>query len=144
MTEKESVTILLVEDNEDDVFFIIEALGGNAGNRRIFSLKDGVEAMQYLRNEDPDGEYPRPDLILLDLNMPRKDGREVLIEIKQDPNLKSIPVVILTTSNAEDDIKSSYEHAANSYITKPFGLNDFRAVMLSLREFWIDTACLPN
>jgi chemotaxis family two-component system response regulator Rcp1 len=128
----EPIEILLIEDNLGDVRLTMEA------------LKEGVEAIAFLRQEDKYADAPQPNLILLDLNLPRKDGREVLAEIKQDPDLKRIPVVILTTSQAEQDILKTYDLYANCYITKPVDLEQFITVVSSIETFWLSIVKLPN
>ena len=138
------IEILLVEDNPGDVRLTIELLRESKIHNRVSVVKDGVEAMAYLRKEAEFGEAPRPDLILLDLNMPRKDGREVLAEVKQDSDLKRIPVVILTTSSADEDIVRSYNHHANAYITKPVDLDQFAKVVRAIEEFWFTIVKLPR
>ena len=137
------VDILLVEDNPGDVRLTKEALIDAKVLNEIYVVKDGVEAMEFLRKEGSFAHVPVPDLILLDLNLPRKDGREVLAEIKMDPKLKRIPVVILTTSQAEEDILKSYNLHANCYVTKPVDLNRFVEVIHSLNEFWFSIVKLP-
>ena len=137
------IDILLVEDNPGDVRLTKEALRDAKVLNEIYVVKDGVEAMEFLRNEGSFAHVPVPDLILLDLNLPRKDGREVLTEIKNDPKLKRIPVVILTTSQAEEDILKSYDSHANCYVTKPVDLNRFAEIMHSLDEFWFSIVKLP-
>lgn len=138
------IEILLVEDNPGDVRLTMELLRESKIHNRISVVNDGIGAMAYLRKEAEFRGAPRPDLILLDLNMPRKDGREVLAEIKQDPDLKRIPVVILTTSSAEQDIVRSYDDHANAYITKPVDLDQFAKVVRSIEEFWFTIVKLPR
>ncbi len=131
------VEILLVEDNAADVRLINEIFKDFTTLNKMHVVNDGIAAMDFLHKK---GEYknaPRPDLVLLDLNLPRKDGREVLVEIKEDENLKSIPVIILTTSSAPEDISETYNYA-NSFITKPANLDSFIKVLKSLEDFWID------
>ena len=142
--KKESlVQILLVEDNPGDIRLTQEALKeGNLSNN-LNVVKDGVEAVAYLKQEGKYEGEPMPDLILLDLNLPKKDGREVLFEIKQDENLKHIPVVILTTSDAEQDISKSYALHANCFITKPVDLEEFMNVVRKIEEFWFGIVKLP-
>jgi two-component system, chemotaxis family, response regulator Rcp1 len=135
--------ILLVEDNPGDVRLSRETLKDFKVLNHLSVVGDGVEAMAYLRREGKYVHASRPDLILLDLNLPRKDGREVLTEIKVDEHLKRIPVVILTTSSAEQDILNTYEHHANCYIKKPVDLDQFSAVVKSIEEFWFTTVQLP-
>lgn len=137
------IEILLVEDNPGDVRLTIEALKEGKVRNNMHVAGDGVEAMAFLRKEGKYADMPRPDLILLDLNMPRKDGREVLAEIKADPVLRRIPVVILTTSKAEEDIVKTYSHHANCYITKPVDLDQFITVVRSIEDFWLTIVKLP-
>lgn len=135
--------IFLVEDNKADIRLIQEALKNSSVQHEVVTVRDGIDAMAYLRQE---GEYvnaPRPDLILLDLNLPKKDGREVLAEIKTDPVLKRIPVVILTTSKNEDDIIESYNLHVNCYITKSRNLNQLFKIVKSIEDFWLSTVTLP-
>lgn len=138
------VEILLVEDNPGDVRLTIEALRDAKVRNRLTVAKDGVEAMACLRQEGQWADAPRPDLILLDLNLPRKDGRQVLQEIKNDLELRSIPVVILTTSRAEEDIVRSYNLHANCYISKPVDLDQFITVVKSIEDFWLTIVTLPR
>ena len=137
------VAILLVEDNPGDVRLTKEALRDAKVLNEIYVVKDGVEAMEFLRGEGSFAHVPVPGLILLDLNLPRKGGREVLAEIKMDPKLKRIPVVILTSSQAEEDIFKSYDLHANCYVIKPVDLNRFVEIMHSLNEFWFSIVKLP-
>jgi CheY-like chemotaxis protein len=137
------VEILLVEDNPGDVRLAVEALREGKVHVNMSVVNDGVEAMEFLRRQGPFAHAPRPDLILLDLNMPRKDGREVLAELKADDDLKRIPVVVLTTSKAEEDILKSYNLNANCYITKPVDLHQFIHVVRSVQEFWLTVVKLP-
>ena len=137
------VEILLVEDNPGDVRLIQEAIKENKMLNNLSIVWDGVEAMAFLRREDGYADAVRPDLILLDLNLPRKDGREVLAEIKQDPELKRIPVVVLTTSAAEQDIVNSYNLQANCYITKPVDLDQFIVIVKTIEDFWLTIVKLP-
>jgi CheY-like chemotaxis protein len=140
----EPIEILLVEDSPGDVRLTQEALkeAKLANNLRI--ARDGIEAMAYLRGEGDVGECPRPDLILLDLNLPRKDGREVLAEIKDDPRLRRIPVVVLTTSQADEDILRAYDLHANCYITKPVDFRQFLNVVEMIEDFWLTVVKLPH
>jgi two-component system, chemotaxis family, response regulator Rcp1 len=135
--------ILLVEDNPGDVRLTQETLKDFKAVNHLSVVGDGVEALAFLRREGKYVNATRPDLILLDLNLPRKDGREVLKEIKVDELLKRIPVVVLTTSSAEQDILNTYEHHANCYITKPVDLGQFSAVVKSIEQFWFTTVKLP-
>jgi two-component system, chemotaxis family, response regulator Rcp1 len=137
------IDILLVEDNPDDVELTLEALSHTKLANRVAVVEDGVEAMEYLRKEGKYKDAPRPSLILLDLNMPRKDGREVLEEIKRDADLAAIPVVILTTSQAEEDIVRSYQLHCNCYISKPVDLTQFMKVVRSIDDFWFAIVSLP-
>jgi chemotaxis family two-component system response regulator Rcp1 len=137
------IEILLVEDNPGDVRLTIEALRESKVRNNLRVARDGVEAMQLLRREDQFAQSVRPDLILLDLNLPRKDGREVLSEIKAEPALKSIPVVVLTTSTAEQDVLQSYQLQANCYISKPVDLEQFIKVVRSIEDFWLTIVTLP-
>jgi two-component system, chemotaxis family, response regulator Rcp1 len=139
----ETICILLVEDNPGDVRLTKEALKDAKVLNEVFVASDGVEAMQFLHKEGKFTDVPLPDLILLDLNLPRKDGREVLAEIKKDPALKRIPVVILTTSKTDEDIIKTYDLHANAYVTKPVDLNRFIEIMHSLEEFWFTIVKLP-
>ena len=138
-----AVDILLVEDNPGDVRLTKEALRDAKVLNEIFIARDGVEAMEILRRKGKFSKVPLPDLILLDLNLPKKDGREVLAEIKEDPILKHIPVVILTTSKADEDIIKTYNLHANAYITKPVDLNRFAEIIHVLNEFWFTIVKLP-
>ena len=137
------ILILLVEDNEGDVRLTREAFKEGRVANRLEVVSDGVEALRYLRREGPHAEALRPDLILLDLNLPKMDGREVLEKIKTDPQLKRTPVVVLTTSSAEDDIVRTYDLHANCYITKPVDFENFVGVVRSIDEFWLNTVTLP-
>ena len=141
--ESRPVEILLVEDNPADVRLTREALNSDRLWNRLSVARDGVEAMAYLRREGRFAAAALPDLILLDLNLPRKDGREVLAEIKADPRLMRIPVVVLTTSDAEDDILKTYGLHANCYITKPADLRQFMKVLKSIEDFWLAIVKLP-
>lgn len=139
-----TVEILLVEDSPGDVRLTIEALKEGKVRNRLHTVGDGEAALQFLRRLGPYHDAVRPDIILLDLNLPKKDGRQVLAEIKQDPNLKRIPVVVLTTSEAEQDIVRSYDLHANCYITKPVDLDQFMTVVRSLENFWLTVVRLPG
>ena len=138
------VEILLVEDSPGDVRLTQEALREAKVHNRMSVVEDGEKAMAFLRQEAPYADSPRPDIILLDLNLPRKDGREVLQEIKKDPLLKRIPVVVLTTSRAEEDIYHAYELHANCYITKPVDFEQFMQVIHSIEDFWLTVVKLPS
>ncbi len=137
--ETEPITVLLVEDDPGDIVLIQEAFEHNKVRNSLFVVGDGVEAMEYLRSDQP-----RPDLILLDLNLPRKDGREVLAEVKSDREFRSIPVVVLTTSKAEEDILRSYDLHANAYVTKPVDFNRFIEVVRQIDEFFVTVVKLPG
>jgi CheY-like chemotaxis protein len=137
------IDILLVEDNPGDVRLAQEALKESKVKNRLYIVDDGVEAMAFLRQQGKYAGAPRPDLVLLDLNLPRKSGREVLAEIKTDETLKRIPVVILTVSKAEEDIIKCYDYHANCYITKPLDFNQFMEVTKSIEEFWLTIVKLP-
>ena len=137
------IEILLVEDSPGDVRLTEEAMIDSRVKNKLNVVMDGEEAMRYLKREGEYSEANTPDLILLDLNLPRKDGREVLKEIKQDPELKRIPVVILTTSRSEQDILKTYESHANCYISKPVDLEEFLRVVRSINDFWLSIVKLP-
>jgi len=139
----EAIDILLVEDNPGDIRLTQEALKESKMRNRLNIVYDGVEAMYFLRSKAPYENSPRPDIILLDLNLPRKDGRTVLEEIKADADLRRIPVVILTTSDDEHDILRSYDLHANCYITKPLDLNQFAAIVKTIENFWFQIVKLP-
>ena len=139
-----AIEILLVEDSLGDARLTLEALRENKVLNHMHHVNDGIEAMEYLHKQGQYAEASRPDLILLDLNMPKMDGREVLQKIKQDPNLKRIPVVILTTSKAEEDIMKSYDLNANCYISKPVDLDQFMEVIKSIKNFWLTVVEFPN
>ena len=139
-----SIEILLVEDNPGDARLTIEAMREAKMSNRIHVVEDGVEAMQFLRREGRFGDAPRPDLILLDLNLPKKDGRAVLAEVKTDPALRRIPVVVLTTSRAEEDVLRAYDLHANAYVTKPVDLTQFMKIVAQIEEFWIKVVVLPK
>jgi len=142
-TPGQAIEILLVEDNPGDVELTEEALNGAKVRNRLHVVTDGVEAMAFLRREGKYADAPTPDLILLDLNLPRKDGREVLAEIKADPHLGRIPVVVLTTSEAERDVLQTYELHANCFVTKPVDLHQFLEVVKSIEGFWLTVVKLP-
>jgi chemotaxis family two-component system response regulator Rcp1 len=143
VNENRPVEILLVEDNPGDERLTREALKEGKVYSNLHWVKDGVEAMQFLRREAKYQEVPRPDIILLDLNLPKKDGREVLQDIKNDDKLKRIPVVVLTTSKAEEDVLRSYNLHANCYVTKPVDLEKFIVVVKSIDVFWLTVVTLP-
>lgn len=140
------VNLLMADDDPDDRMMAIEALAESRLNNRLDTVRDGEELLAYLRHEDPyaDAErYPTPGLILLDLNMPRKDGREALAEIRADPRLRRIPIVVLTTSKAEEDILRSYDLGVNSFIVKPVTFSALVEVMSSLGRYWFEIVELP-
>jgi chemotaxis family two-component system response regulator Rcp1 len=139
----EPINILLVEDNPGDARLAVEALKDSKIRNQLYHVEDGVEAMQFLRFRVKHDHVPPPDLILLDLNLPRKDGREVLAEIKEDPDLRLVPVVVLTTSAAERDLLKSYDLHANAYIVKPIDLNQFIDVVQAIENFWFSVVKLP-
>ncbi|MBN1393488.1 MAG: response regulator [Pirellulales bacterium] len=137
------IEILLVEDSEPDVRLTREALRDAKVRNRLWDVEDGVEALDFLHRRGAHADAPRPDMVLLDLNLPRKDGREVLNEIKSDTDLKRIPVVVLTTSKNEEDVLKSYNLHANCYIAKPVDFNRFMEVVKSIEEFWLTIVSLP-
>jgi chemotaxis family two-component system response regulator Rcp1 len=139
-----AIEILLVEDNPGDVRLTREALRDGKVRNNLHVAKDGVEALEFLRREGTWAAAPRPDVILLDLNLPRKNGREVLAEVKSDPELMSIPIVVLTTSEDEQDILRAYEYHANCYITKPVDFEQFMNVVRSIEDFWFTIVKLPR
>jgi chemotaxis family two-component system response regulator Rcp1 len=141
--ENRPVEILLVEDNPGDERLTREALKEGKVYSNLHWVKDGVEAMEFLRRQGRYSSVPRPDIILLDLNLPKKDGREVLQDIKNDPDLKRIPVVVLTTSKAEEDVLRTYNLHANCYVTKPVDLEKFIVVVKSIDVFWLTVVTLP-
>jgi CheY-like chemotaxis protein len=147
MTRKEGdappVEILLVEDNPGDYRLTQEALKEGKVYNNLYWARDGVEALDFLKQVGKFADAPRPDIILLDLNLPKKDGRQVLEEIKRDSNLRAIPVVILTTSKAEEDVLRSYDLHANCYVTKPVDLDKFIVVVQSIDRFWLTVVTLP-
>ena len=138
------IEILLVEDNPGDVELTREALHDSKVHMRLSVVNDGVEALAFLRREGPHADAPRPDLILLDLNLPKKDGRAVLADIKGDASLRHIPVVILTSSQAEQDILRAYDLHANCYVTKPVDLDQFITIVRSIEQFWFTIVKLPR
>jgi two-component system, chemotaxis family, response regulator Rcp1 len=138
------VEILLVEDSPSDAALTREALEKGKIANNLNCVGDGVEALEYLHRQGKFAKAKRPDLIMLDLNMPRKDGKEVLKELKSDPSLKTIPVIVLTTSHAEQDILQSYQLSANCYITKPVDFKSFIDVVNSIEQFWLSVVTLPS
>lgn len=137
------IEILLIEDSPADVLLTREAFEESRILNTIHVAEDGVQAMDFLHRQGAYASVPRPDLILLDLNLPRKNGREVLAEIKADPELKKIPIVVLTTSSAEEDVLKAYDLNANCYVVKPVGFDNFMQAMQSIRHFWFSVVTLP-
>jgi two-component system, chemotaxis family, response regulator Rcp1 len=144
MTDAKPIEILLIEDNPGDARLAQEALRDARVRNHLHWVPDGVEALSFLRREAKYLSAPRPDLILLDLNLPRKDGREVLTEIKADDRFRRIPVVILTTSQAHDDIQRAYHLNANCYIAKPVDFDQFTRIMKTIEDFWLTIVKLPT
>jgi chemotaxis family two-component system response regulator Rcp1 len=138
-----SIDILMVEDDPGDVRLTREALKGSKLLHNISVVEDGVAALDFLRRRDPYQDAVRPDLVLLDLNLPRMDGREVLAAMKQDPALRIIPVVILTTSQAEEDVLRAYNLNANCYVTKPVDFDQFMRIVRTIEDFWLNVVTLP-
>ncbi len=144
MTQRQSIEILLVEDNPGDVDLTLKALKTGRVKNNISVVGDGEQAMAFLRRTAHRAEAPRPDLIFLDLNLPKMDGKEVLASIKADPELRDIPVVVLTSSAEERDIIESYRLQANCYVTKPVDLEQFLSVVRSIENFWLEVVKLPT
>jgi two-component system, chemotaxis family, response regulator Rcp1 len=144
MMTTEPIQILMVEDNEGDVLLTTQALKAAKVANEISIVQDGVEALKFLHREAPYATAPEPDLILLDLNLPRKDGREVLAEIKADSRFRHIPVVVLTSSKAEQDIAQAYDLHANCYVVKPVGLKTLMEVVKTIEDFWFTVVKLPS
>ena len=144
MSELRPITVLLVEDSPGDIRLTEEALRESKLKVNLESVQDGELAIAYLRRQGNYREAIRPDLILLDLNMPRKDGREVLAEVKADPELKTIPIVVLTMSASEADVERAYELQANCYITKPVNLDQFIKVIAAINDFWLTIVSIPG
>jgi chemotaxis family two-component system response regulator Rcp1 len=142
--EMRSITILLIEDNPGDVRLIQEIFREDKIYNKLEITRDGEDALNYLHQEGVYKNTPRPDLILLDLNLPKKNGNEVLVEIKSDEHLRRIPVLILTASKAEEDIARAYNHHANCYLTKPIDLNQFINVVQQIKTFWLSIVQLPT
>lgn len=138
-----SVNILLVEDNPGDVLLTREAFREGCYLPNLSVVEDGEEALQFLRRSGKYADAERPDLILLDLNLPRKDGRELLAEVKQDPELRLIPIIVLTTSEAEQDVRRAYKLHANCYLTKPLEMDTFMRKVRSVEDFWLSVVRLP-
>ena len=143
MSAGNAIKILLVEDNPGDIRLTVEALKESKVNNQLSVVQDGEAAVSFLKREGQYADSPRPDIILLDLNLPKKNGREVLQEIKADDSLKRIPVVVLTTSGAEQDVLRSYDLHANCYVTKPVDLEKFISVVKSIEDFWFTIVKLP-
>jgi len=139
----DAVEILLAEDNPGDVKLTEKALEQGHIINNLHVVTDGVEAMQFLRQEGEYADKPRPDLVLLDLNMPRKDGKEVLKDVKDDPDLRRIPIVVLTSSEAEEDIVRSYDLHANAYLTKPVDFSGFLDIVEHIEDFWLSVVKMP-
>jgi len=144
LTPQRPAEVLLVDDSITDAELAIKALERGRLANNIYHVKDGVEAMDFLLRRDPYTDAPRPDLILLDLNMPRMDGREVLREVKSNDSLKTIPVVVLTTSGEESDVSEAYDLASNAYIVKPVDLRKFFTVITDIQNFWFQVVTLPT
>ena len=145
-TDKESrqIEILLIEDNPGDARLTQEAMRAAKMTNVLHVVEDGVQAMEFLRQRSRFKDAPRPDLILLDLNLPKKDGRAVLAEGKADPDLRRIPVVVLTTSRSEEDVMQAYDMHANAYVTKPVNLDQFMRIVALIDEFWLKVVTLPG
>jgi CheY-like chemotaxis protein len=144
MDRPDPIEVLLVEDDPGDVLLIREAFGDHKLANRLHVVADGVEALAFMRQQGEHADAPRPDLVLLDLNLPRKDGREVLAEVKRDDALRSIPIVVLTTSQAEEDVLRSYDLHANAYVTKPVDFDRFIGVVRQIDEFFVSVVKLPT
>ncbi len=138
------IEVLLVEDDPGDVLLIREAFEFNKVHNNLNVVSDGEQALEYLRRQGPHAGAARPDLVLLDLNLPRKDGREVLAEVKQDPELRTIPIVVLTTSEAEEDVLKSYQLHANAYVTKPVDFERFVSIVRQIDDFFVSVVRLPS
>ena len=141
--QKGIIDILVIEDNSDETNLIAKIIDINEWNIRFSSIKDGIEAMKYLHKENGYKDCPTPSLILLDLNLPRKNGQEVLKEIKTDNKLKCVPVIVLTASDDHKDVVNAYEHYANAYISKPLDFDEFEKYISTFKEFWFDNVQLP-
>jgi CheY-like chemotaxis protein len=143
-TERPLLQVLVVEDDPGDVALVESAFAEHDIVSNLHIAADGLEALAFLRREAPHTDAPRPDLILLDLNMPRVDGRQALVQIKADDDLKSIPTIVFTTSSAEGDVTSSYNAQANAYVTKPINIDDYERVIMEIRNFFGHTVALPR
>jgi CheY-like chemotaxis protein len=143
LTPNKPIDILLIEDNPGDVRLVVESLKDSKVRNSMSVVEDGEAAMSFLRRDGQYADAMRPDLILLDLNLPKKNGREVLAEFKADPDLKRIPVVVITSSSADEDVMAAYNNSANCYVTKPVDLKRFVKVVKTIEEFWLKTARLP-
>jgi CheY-like chemotaxis protein len=142
--ESRKIEILLIEDNPGDVRLTQEAMRAAEMTNTLHVVEDGIQAMEFLRRRSRFKDAPRPDLILLDLNLPKKDGRAVLAEVKTDPDLRRIPVVVLTTSRSEEDVLQAYDMHANAYVTKPVNLDQFLRIVALIDEFWLKVVTLPG
>ena len=142
--DRRAIDVLLVEDDPGDALMIRESFEHHEITHALHHVTDGVDAMRFLRREDEFAGRPRPDLILLDLNLPRMDGREVLREVKGDPTLRAIPIIVLTTSEADEDILRSYELHANAYVTKPVDFDEFMEVIRMTDDFFVNVVKLPR
>ncbi len=143
MKEARPINILLVEDNEGDVFLVKKAFEKAKIMNVIYAASDGEMAMQMLKRQSGYSDFPKPDIILLDINMPKMDGRQVLADLKADPDLCRIPVIVLTSSEAEEDVKQSYDLQASGYIVKPINLLKFQEVVTAIEDFWFSIVVLP-
>jgi CheY-like chemotaxis protein len=143
LSASKPIDILLIEDNPGDVRLVVESLKDSKIRNSMSVVEDGEAAMSFLRRQGEYAQVLRPDLILLDLNLPKKNGREVLAEFKSDPDLKRIPVVVITSSSDDQDILAAYNNSANCYVTKPVDLKRFKKVVKSIEDFWLDVAKLP-
>ena len=144
MTENEVIQVLLVEDNEGDVLLVNEAFSSYSQRFELVSVSDGDQALMYLKKAGEYANAPTPDIILLDMNLPKRDGRQLLTSIKSDDELKVIPTLVMTSSRAAQDIKKSYELCANAYIIKPSSLTQFEALVKGIELFWANIAQLPT
>jgi CheY-like chemotaxis protein len=142
--ESRQIEILLIEDNPGDARLTQEAMRAAKMTNVLHVVEDGVQAMEFLRQRSRVKDAPRPDLILLELNLPKKDGRAVLAEVKADPDLRRIPVVVLTTSRSEEDVMQAYDMHANAYVTKPVNLEQFMRIVALIDEFWLKVVTLPG